>query len=115
MGDQSVLGRNLLQRQLLERQLLERQALERQLLAQTAPRTLPSTAAVVPVTPAAPTTAPAAGCPLRIQVLITSNSSLPTTTDSGQPANRYAGTGNNGQISVPTQDYRGTYTRNDFL
>merc|ERR1712038_1459285 len=118
--DQSVLGRNLLQRQLLERQLLERQALERQLLAQTAPRTLPSTAAVVPVTraaptTAAPTTAPAAGCPLRIQVLITSNSSLPTTTDSGQPANRYAGTGNNGQISVPTQDYRGTYTRNDFL
>merc|ERR1712045_1101775 len=100
---------------LLRRQLLERQALERQLLAQTAPRTLPSTAAVVPVTRAAPTTAPAAGCPLRIQVLITSNSSLPTTTDSGQPANRYAGTGNNGQISVPTQDYRGTYTRNDFL
>merc|ERR1712045_654945 len=77
---------------LLRRQLLERQALERQLLAQTAPRTLPSTAAP---TTAAPTTAPAAGCPLRIQVLITSNSSLPTTTDSGQPANRYAGTGNN--------------------
>merc|ERR1712038_2147792 len=108
--DQSVIGR----------QLLERQALERQLLAQTAPRTLPSTAAVVPVTraaptTAAPTTAPAAGCPLRIQVLITSNSSLPTTTDSGQPANRYAGTGNNGQTSVSTQDYRGTYKRNDFL
>merc|ERR1712165_681734 len=105
---------------LLRRQLLERQALERQLAAQTAPRTLPSTAAVVPATraaqtTAAPTTAPAAGCPLRIQVLITSNSSLPTTTDSGQPANRYAGTGNNGQISVSTQDYRGTYKRNDFL
>merc|ERR1712038_2199649 len=105
---------------LLRRQLLERQALERQLLAQTAPRTLPSTAAVVPATraaqtTAAPTTAPAAGCPLRIQVLITSNSSLPTNTDNGQPANRYAGTGNNGLMSVPTQDYRGTYTRNDFL
>merc|ERR1711997_1106816 len=105
---------------LLRRQLLERQALERQLLAQTAPRTLPSTAAVVPVTRSAPnttaaqTTAPA-GCPFRIEVRITSNSSLPTTTDSGQPANRYAGTGNNGQISVSTQDYRGTYKRNDFL
>merc|ERR1712038_128871 len=118
--DQSVLGRNLLQRQLLERQLLERQALERQLLAQTAPRTLPSTAAVVPATraaqtTAAQTTAPAAGCPFRIEVRITSNSSLPTNTDNGQPANRYAGTGNNGLMSVPTQDYRGTYTRNDFL
>merc|ERR1712083_430821 len=104
---------------LLRRQLLERQALERQLAAQTAPRTLPSTAAVVPATRAAQSTAaataPAAGCPLRIQVLITSNSSLPTNTDSGQAANRYAGTGNNGQISVPTQDYRGTYRRNDFL
>merc|ERR1711997_957978 len=104
---------------LLRRQLLERQALERQ-LAQTAPQTLPSTAAVVPATRAAQTTAaqtsaPAAGCPLRIQVLITSNSSLPTNTDNGQPANRYAGTRNNGFLSLPTQDYRGTYTRNDFL
>merc|ERR1712038_2116043 len=68
--DQSVLGRNLLQRQLLERQLLERQALERQLLAQTAPRTLPSTAAQ--------TTAPAAGCPFRIEVRITSDDGSPT-------------------------------------
>merc|ERR1712083_564732 len=104
---------------LLRRQLLERQALERQLAAQTAPRTLPSTAAVVPATRAAQSTAaataPAAGCPLRIQVLITSNSSLPTNTDSGQAANRYAGTGNDGLMSVPTQDYRGTYRRNDFL
>merc|ERR1712038_1540685 len=97
--DQSVLGRNLLQRQLLERQLLERQALERQLLAQTA----------------AQTTAPAAGCPFRIEVRITSDDGLPTNTDDDQPANRYAGLGvvvtNNVRTPVATQDYRGTYTR----
>merc|ERR1712038_1089495 len=118
--DQSVLGRNLLQRQLLERQLLERQALERQLLAQTAPRTRPSTAAVVPATRAAPTTAaqttaPAAGCPFRIEVRITSDDGLPTNTDDDQPANRYAGLGvvvtNNVRTRVANQDYRGTYTR----
>merc|ERR1712038_2197085 len=118
--DQSVLGRNLLQRQLLERQLLERQALERQLLAQTAPRTRPSTAAVVPATRAAPTTAaqttaPAAGCPFRIEVRITSDDGLPTNTDDAQPANRYAGLGvnvaNGARTPVATQDYRGTYTR----
>merc|ERR1712038_1732922 len=118
--DQSVLGRNLLQRQLLERQLLERQALERQLLAQTAPRTLPSTAAVVPATraaqtTAAQTTAPAAGCPFRIEVRITSTDGSPTNTDDTQPANRYAGLGvrptSGVRPSVPTQDYRGTYTR----
>merc|ERR1712241_1568531 len=66
-------------------------------------------------TTAAPTTTTAAGCPLRIQVRITSDSGLPTNTDCGQAANRYAGTGNNGLMSVPTQDYRGTYRRNDFL
>merc|ERR1712045_736823 len=97
--DQSVLGRNLLQRQLLERQLLERQALERQLLAQTA----------------AQTTAPAAGCPFRIEVRITSDDGLPTNTDDAQPANRYAGLGvnvaNGARTPVATQDYRGTYTR----
>merc|ERR1712241_504195 len=119
--DQSVLGRNLLQRQLLERQLLERQALERQLLAQTAPRTLPSTAAVVPAPRAAPnttaaqTTAPAAGCPFRIEVRITSTDGSPTNTDDDQPANRYAGLGvrptSGVRPSVPTQDYRGAYTR----
>merc|ERR1712242_499207 len=80
---------------LLRRQLLERQALERQLLAQTAPRTLPSTAAVVPNTRAAQTTAPAAGCPFRIEVRITSTDGSPTNTDDTQPANRYAGLGVN--------------------
>merc|ERR1712038_2112010 len=118
--DQSVLGRNLLQRQLLERQLLERQALEHQLLAQTAPRTRPSTAAVVPATraaqtTAAQTTAPAAGCPFRIEVRITSTDGSPTNTDDTQPANRYAGLGvnvaNGARTPVATQDYRGTYTR----
>merc|ERR1712038_1294868 len=106
---------------LLRRQLLERQALERQLLAQTAPRTLPSTAAVVPATRSAPnttaaqTTAPAAGCPFRIEVRITSTDGSPTNTDDTQPANRYAGLGvnvaNGARTPVATQDYRGTYTR----
>merc|ERR1712218_85948 len=76
-----------------------------------APRTPPSTAAV---TRAAPTTATAAACPLKIQVRIDSDDGLPTNTDSGQAANRYAGKGNDGQASEPTQDYRGTYTRSDF-
>merc|ERR1711997_1378019 len=100
---------------LLRRQLLERRALERQLLAQTAPRTQPSTAAVVPATRAAQTTAPAAGCPFRIEVRITSTDGSPTNTDDTQPANRYAGLGvnvaNGARTPVATQDYRGTYTR----
>merc|ERR1712038_1888611 len=74
-------------------------------------RAAPTTAAP---TTAAPTTAPAAACPLKIQVRIDSDDGLPTNTDSGQAANRYAGKGNDGQASVPTQDYRGTYTRSDF-
>merc|ERR1711997_1081112 len=57
---------------------------------------------------------PAAACPLKIQVRIDSDDGLPTNTDSGQAANRYAGKGNNGLASVLTQDYRGTYTRSDF-
>merc|ERR1711997_1180540 len=69
---------------------------------------------VAPQAPAPRTEVPAAACPLKIQVRIDSDDGLPTNTDSGQAANRYAGKGNNGLASVPTQDYRGTYTRSDF-
>merc|ERR1711997_747642 len=123
--DQSVLGLEpgnlLLERQLLLRLLFAQPAVAPQA---PVPRTLPSTDAVVSKEPEPkpktvvskepnPKPKPAA-CPLKIQVRIDSDDGLPTNTDSGQAANRYAGKGNDGQTSVPTQDYRGTYTRSDF-
>merc|ERR1712165_561927 len=114
-SEDSVLGQLLVERQLLLLKLFAQPTVAPQA---PAPRTevpvtraAPTTAAP---TTAAPTTAPAAACPLKIQVRIDSDDGLPTNTDSGQAANRYAGKGNNGLASVPTQDYRGTYTRSDF-
>merc|ERR1712165_420319 len=94
-SEDSVLGQLLVERQLLLKLLLKQPG-------------------VAPQAPAARTTAPAAACPLKIQVRIDSDDGLPTNTDSGQAANRYAGKGNDGQMSVPTQDYRGTYTRSNW-
>merc|ERR1712083_421529 len=107
--DQSVLGLepgNL---------LLERQLLLRLLFAQpaVAPQA-PVPRSKEPEPKPKPVVSPAAACPLKIQVRIDSDDGLPTNTDSGQPANRYAGKGNNGLASVLTQDYRGTYTRSDW-
>merc|ERR1712083_130204 len=105
--DQSVLGLepgNLL----LERQLLLRLLFAQPAVAPQAP--VPRSKEPEPKQ----VVSPAAACPLKIQVRIDSDDGLPTNTDSGQPANRYAGKGNNGLASVLTQDYRGTYTRSDF-
>merc|ERR1711997_649653 len=109
-SEDSVLGQLLVERQLLLKLLLKQPGVAPQA---PAPRTEVPVTRAAPTT-AAPTTAPAAACPLKIQVRIDSDDGLPTNTDSGQAANRYAGKGNDGQASVPTQDYRGTYTRSDF-
>merc|ERR1712020_38906 len=107
--DQSVLGLEpgdlLLERQLLLRLLLAQPAVAPQAPVPLSKEPEPKPKQVV---------SPAAACPLKIQVRIDSDDGLPTNTDSGQPANRYAGKGNNGLASVLTQDYRGTYTRSDF-
>merc|ERR1712083_1283077 len=107
--DQSVLGLEpgdlLLERQLLLRLLLAQPAVAPQAPVPRSKEPEPKPKQVV---------SPAAACPLKIQVRIDSDDGLPTNTDSGQPANRYAGKGNNGLASVLTQDYRGTYTRSDW-
>merc|ERR1711997_44013 len=119
--DQSVLGLEpgdlLLERQLLLRLLFAQPAVAPQAPVPRSKEPEPKPKTVVSKEPEPKpkqVVSPAAACPLKIQVRIDSDDGLPTNTDSGQPANRYAGKGNDGQTSVLTQDYRGTYTRSDF-
>merc|ERR1712038_2029203 len=119
--DQSVLGLEpgdlLLERQLLLRLLFAQPGVAPQAPVPRSKEPEPKPKTVVSKEPEPKpkqVVSPAAACPLKIQVRIDSDDGLPTNTDSGQAANRYAGKGNNGLASVPTQDYRGTYTRSDF-
>merc|ERR1712083_468377 len=119
--DQSVLGLEpgnlLLERQLLLRLLFAQPAVAPQAPVPRSKEPEPKPKTVVSKEPEPKpkqVVSPAAACPLKIQVRIDSDDGLPTNTDSGQPANRYAGKGNNGLASVLTQDYRGTYTRSDW-
>merc|ERR1711997_282204 len=119
--DQSVLGLEpgnlLLERQLLLRLLFAQPAVAPQAPVPRSKEPEPKPKTVVSKKPEPKpkqVVSPAAECPLKIQVRIDSDDGLPTNTDSGQAANRYAGKGNDGQMSVPTQDYRGTYTRSNW-
>merc|ERR1711997_1358298 len=119
--DQSVLGLEpgnlLLERQLLLRLLFAQPAVAPQAPVPRSKEPEPKPKTVVSKEPEPKpkqVVSPAAACPLKIQVRIDSDDGLPTNTDSGQAANRYAGKGNDGQTSVLTQDYRGTYTRSDW-